>query len=541
MTKLVLAVVLAHSLLCIYDGPWFCGHWNRSKIVFYREGSFIPVRPFLCTPTHKISVETANSENFHRFPGILDFGVALLEIYLGQRIASDQNPTNNLWAIASRVLEEQKYNMNSNYRSAVKACLLPDFGTGCDCTPQKFRGLIFSQIVSPLQKELTTFTQGITEVSSLSEFTSRIDLVSGHFYHITYIQERSPLPERPISVKTLSSEQKDLYHKPETEFRSLRTYSNKSTVSNISNNSYSHNSYTVAIICPMGIEMAPVLAMLDKEHSNLPLARHRNKYILGEIGEHRVVVTVMPEIGNNRAAAVVTQLQNDFAELRFGLLVGIGGGIPDLKNDIRLGDVVVSQPVLNFGGVVQFDRGKMLTDNRFERTGHLNKPPALLSSSLETLKARHKQNGNRINDHLTEMLRKYPNMVQEQYIYQGHENDILFHHSYDHESDSDCKDCKRDMLIERQPRESRSPRVHYGTIGSANMVVKDAKIREELKRNLGIICVEMEAAGLMDEFPCLVIRGISDYADSQKVKRWQPYAAAVAAAFAKELLSIVPP
>jgi nucleoside phosphorylase len=55
-----------------------------------------------------------------------------------------------------------------------------------------------------------------------------------------------------------------------------------------------------------------------------------------------------------------------------------------------------------------------------------------------------------------------------------------------------------------------------------------------------VLCVEMEAAGLMDEFSCLVIRGVCDYADSHKNKRWQPYAAATAAAYAKELLSIVP-
>ncbi|KAL3444390.1 hypothetical protein BJX65DRAFT_310973 [Aspergillus insuetus] len=46
----------------------------------------------------------------------------------------------------------------------------------------------------------------------------------------------------------------------------------------------------------------------------------------------------------------------------------------------------------------------------------------------------------------------------------------------------------------------------------------------------------MEAAGLMNTYPCLVIRGICDYADSHKNKAWQGYAAATAAAFAKELL-----
>jgi hypothetical protein len=44
----------------------------------------------------------------------------------------------------------------------------------------------------------------------------------------------------------------------------------------------------------------------------------------------------------------------------------------------------------------------------------------------------------------------------------------------------------------------------------------------------------------MDTFLCLVIRGICDYADSHKNKQWQEYSAAVAAAYAKELLSVIP-
>ena len=70
--------------------------------------------------------------------------------------------------------------------------------------------------------------------------------------------------------------------------------------------------------------------------------------------------------------------------------------------------------------------------------------------------------------------------------------------------------------------------------------MKHGGTRDRLARKLGILCFEMEAAGLMDNFPCLVIRGICDYADSHKNKRWQPYAAATAAAYAKELLSIIP-
>jgi nucleoside phosphorylase len=84
--------------------------------------------------------------------------------------------------------------------------------------------------------------------------------------------------------------------------------------------------------------------------------------------------------------------------------------------------------------------------------------------------------------------------------------------------------------------------VHYGTIASGNQVMRSAVVRDRVSTELhGVLCFEMEAAGLMNSFPCLVIRGICDYADSHKNERWQPYAAGTAAAYAKEVLSVIPP
>jgi hypothetical protein len=48
---------------------------------------------------------------------------------------------------------------------------------------------------------------------------------------------------------------------------------------------------------------------------------------------------------------------------------------------------VVSQPIATFGGVVQYDLGKRLTDGNFERTGQLNKPPSVLSANVRKLQA----------------------------------------------------------------------------------------------------------------------------------------------------------
>lgn len=95
--------------------------------------------------------------------------------------------------------------------------------------------------------------------------------------------------------------------------------------------------------------------------------------------------------------------------------------------------------------------------------------------------------------------------------------------------------------FDRPKRSHRDPVVHYGIIASGNQVIKDASERERLKTLFGAKCVEMEAAGLIDSFPCIVIRGICDYADAYKNKRWQPYAAATAAAYAKELLAFIQP
>lgn len=302
-----------------------------------------------------------------------------------------------------------------------------------------------------------------------------------------------------------------------------------------------HDDYTVACICPMGVELAAIEAMLDKIHPSLPSARDSNSYTLGQMGVHNVVIAVMPEIGTNKAANVATQLLNEFKSIRFGLLVGIGGGIPvEDEHDIRLGDVVVSKPTATFGGVVQFDQGKVRPDERFERTGMLNKPPAVLAANVQKLQAQHMRMGNQISTYLSNILETYPAMKETKYFYQGAEHDLLFEATYDHQSGSNCRSCDRSKIVDREPREKTSPTIHYGTIGSANQVIKDALTREKLREDLGIICVEMEAAGLMDEFPCLVICGICDYADSHKNKRWQPYAAATAAAYAKELLSIIP-
>lgn len=71
--------------------------------------------------------------------------------------------------------------------------------------------------------------------------------------------------------------------------------------------------------------------------------------------------------------------------------------------------------------------------------------------------------------------------------------------------------------------------------------MKDALVRDQLSKEKDVLCFEMEAAGLMNHFPCLVIRGICNYSDTHTNKEWQGYAAMAAAAYTKDLLYRIAP
>ncbi|KAK2882509.1 hypothetical protein FQN49_000275 [Arthroderma sp. PD_2] len=183
MTKLVLAVILAHSFLWLHGDPWLNGRWDRSNVIFYFNGKSIPVRPFIRRQLPSTASQTSGQESFHQYPGILKFGVALLEIYLGKSIDMDHYSTNKRLAIASRVWEEEQVNIFPGYRSVIQACLTPDFGAGKNCTPTKFRSLICNRILNPLRKELSTFMQGLSEINSLDDISRNINLATGQYSH----------------------------------------------------------------------------------------------------------------------------------------------------------------------------------------------------------------------------------------------------------------------------------------------------------------------------------------------------------------------
>ncbi|KAI3576339.1 hypothetical protein IWW34DRAFT_808243 [Fusarium oxysporum f. sp. albedinis] len=310
--------------------------------------------------------------------------------------------------------------------------------------------------------------------------------------------------------------------------------------------------YTIGWIAALAIEQAAARALLDEEHSEPdsfhPSSSDTNNYIWGRIGQHNIVIASLPAgvYGTTSAATSASDLVHSLPQLRFGLLVGIGGAIarPNDDQDIRLGDVVVGQPHGVTGGVVQYDFGKAKANGVWERTGSLDKPPAVLLKALANLQAEHEIRPSKIPQLVEAMLIANPGMKRpgSNFTYQGSENDRLFPSDYDHVGGKTCAKCDISRRIDREERETTEPMIHYGVIASGNTLIKDATFRDNLAESLGhqCLCVEMEAAGLVDRFPCLVIRGICDYADSHKNDQWQRYAASTAAAFAVELLGHVP-
>jgi nucleoside phosphorylase len=298
-----------------------------------------------------------------------------------------------------------------------------------------------------------------------------------------------------------------------------------------------HEEYTIGWVCALPVELAAAQEMLDEEHEDLEQDENDNNiYALGQIGKHNIVLACLPagQTGIGSAAAVATQLRATFKWIRFGLMVGIGGGVPG-KEDIRLGDVVVSQPYQGHGGVIQYDFGKT-TPSEFERTGFLDSSPQVLLSAVARMRANHLRRRSKLLQYVLK-VQTLPEFTRD-----NAGPDVLYEASYNHVRGDSCGVCSADKVVDRLPRKNNEIVVHYGTIASGNQVMRDGTTRDGVSRDFGgVLCFEMEAAGLMNNFPCLVIRGICDYADSHKNKRWQAYAAVVAAACAKELLLVIPP
>ncbi|KAL3480467.1 nucleoside phosphorylase domain-containing protein [Aspergillus californicus] len=296
---------------------------------------------------------------------------------------------------------------------------------------------------------------------------------------------------------------------------------------------------TIAIFCALACEAVAVKYSFDEEFTcrTKAIGPKRDVYSFGRIGNHIIVVARPTQMDTVKAAQCATRVNQQFPNVQFALTVGVGAGIPaPPQRDIRLGDVAVSVPNDNHPGVIQYDFGKYEVDG-FVLKGVLDKPPLTLISAVASLEE-------------DEMMRRSPlrrilrGIVKRSGFARPTTEDILFDESFHHlDERNDCSGCEvssEKKTVPRAARHNKQPLVHRGLILSGNDAVKSSQDSNRLRRgHHGAICLETAAGGILDEIPCLVIRGICDYADSHKQDGWRHYAAAVAAAYCKTILSRV--
>ncbi|KAK4062940.1 hypothetical protein Trihar35433_8735 [Trichoderma harzianum] len=300
--------------------------------------------------------------------------------------------------------------------------------------------------------------------------------------------------------------------------------------------------FQIGWICALPIEVAAAKEMLDENFGILDEqdSNDTNSYTLGRIGKHYVAIAGLGQYGTTSATTVAINMMRTFSEsLRIGLMVGIAAGIPSLRHDIRLGDIIVSYPDGTCGGVIQYDMGKMVK-GKLIQTGSLKSPPRSLLTALTNLQATALTDDPKYPIYIDKAISRNER-TRKTFARPNTSTDRLFKIHHEHpEIARTCEECSKDWEEDRNPREEIDPQVHYGIIASGNMVIKHGQTRERLRQETEALCFEMEAAGLMMDFPCIVVRGICDYADSHKNNAWQGYAALAAASYAKELLSYVP-
>ncbi|QGI70582.1 hypothetical protein CEK26_002917 [Fusarium fujikuroi] len=332
----------------------------------------------------------------------------------------------------------------------------------------------------------------------------------------------------------------------------------------------SRDEFKVALICALPLEANSVLSLFDhhwdEDDGNPRIGKARgdpNSYSIGIMSGHRVVLAHPPGIGIIAAGTIAAFCKLSFTSIRLALVIGICGGAP-VNNGIQihLGDVIIST------GIVSYDFGRRFSD-RFEMKDTSSEVPGRPNLEIRGLLSKlatTRQTG-RLRSAIYSILYQLHQGSDTALQYPGTSKDILFPANYRHKhhepskcaicavcrakSDpvcaaatvSDCHDLKcntRKQLSRPRLTGSHqlfpSPNVHFGIFASGNSVIKSGEERDRLNEDKNAIGFEMESAGVWDIFPCIVIKGVCDYADSHKNKEWQQFASASAAACARVFL-----
>ncbi|KAL2812409.1 hypothetical protein BJX63DRAFT_396877 [Aspergillus granulosus] len=545
--KITLAYTIAKSVWQYYNSDWMETPWIHDKIQMFKErinvNNRIRPHPYLTAKLYKHKRQIQDyyeADNLlHMYPNVLALAIVLIEIATKKRSTLD-NPhgfwdvtTINdyyewAWRTANR--SDLRSTVGVAYEKVVNNCLDSELfrdGPIDESRPDKNlnirQSILYDKIVVPLQELY-------------------------HAYMDDWdIQETAQVPPQFPSSLNSTSEPCGIQTPP------LQPSS--------------HTKFCVAIFCALPLEADAIRELLDEvwseEDSNFEKSKgDDNTYTLGRISRHNVVLVHLPGMGKSAASQAASGLRSSYPEIKLALVVGICGGVPagEDNEELILGDVVISD------GIVQYDLGRQFPDEFSSKNGQegIGRPPSRIRSMLAKFK------GLRSRQRLEKKLAKYLDVLQEavgaeRAGYPGIDKDELYDSTYRHKHqhtsicsycskmDAACKvarektcqqlGCEKDMLLPRKRLQQASaarlvpnPKIHFGLIGSGDTVMKSGQHRNQIAAQHHIIALEMEAAGVCDNLPCLVIKGVCDYADSHKNKYWQNYAAATAAACTKAIL-----
>ncbi|KAF5122380.1 hypothetical protein E5D57_012857 [Metarhizium anisopliae] len=328
----------------------------------------------------------------------------------------------------------------------------------------------------------------------------------------------------------------------------------------------SREDFRIAIICALPCEADAVTLLFDEfwDNDGDTFGRARgdtNTYITGHLGSHNVVLAIPPAMGTTNATATAACLRSSFPRLKLTLIIGVCGGVPKINgSDVFLGDVVISKTIVQYDYGRQYPGHFAVKKTIDDSLGRANKDIRGLLASVETEFGHERLQGKAVVYLKSLQETAIRKRRRAKYHYPGMTGDKLFLPNYRHLHQKSCDtcrdrsthicepatkascedlDCNDAYLVKRERLNAGSspdPVIFIGCLGSGNTVMKSGKDRDRISAEHGIIAFEMEGAGVWDEMPCIVIKGICDYSDSHKNKAWQDYAAATAAAAARALL-----
>ncbi|PLN85662.1 purine and uridine phosphorylase [Aspergillus taichungensis] len=320
------------------------------------------------------------------------------------------------------------------------------------------------------------------------------------------------------------------------------------------------DAFDVAVFCSLPLEGNAVESVFDEVYDDVgdiygKSPYDENAYFLGRIGHHNVVLVYMSYASRLPAARSALHLQSSFPNVTLALAVGICGGAPRNPDgrQIFLGDVVVSH------SIVPYDLGSPYGD-AFNLDDRPHGPNLLLSPQAQTLLAEVQSlsHSHLVGSRHTQHLAAAQSAAgMEDSAYPGADHDMLYTVCTDSEQPgvqrqedgfdstidpgtrhTTSSGVRRRSDLLKNPDEHPEPSIHIGLVASGDSLVRSATYRDRLWEECGVVGFDMESAGLGEVLPCLVVKGVADYADSHKDRRWQNYAAASAAAGMKAVLEL---